>query len=60
MEDELASRKKHDLHEQVRTAMERMNVMMQELLDYSRGKIKLNFPRVQIGKFVEGMAAEFG
>ena len=34
--------------------------MMQELLDYSRGEIKLNFSRVQIGKFVEGMAAEFG
>lgn len=55
--DELAGRKKHELHEQVRTAMERMSVMMQELLDYSRGEIKLNFTRVQIGKFVEGMAS---
>ena len=40
--------------------MERMNVMMQELLDYSCGEIKLNFSRVQIGKIVDGMAGEFG
>ncbi len=53
--EELAGRKRHELHGQIQTAMERMNVMMQELLDYSRGEIKLNFSPVPVAAFVEGV-----
>lgn len=54
--DGLPLRKRQELLQQVEAAMQRMNVMMQELLDYSRGEIQLAFSRVPIGSFVHDIA----
>jgi signal transduction histidine kinase len=49
--------KRKELHTKVQAALDRMNGMMQELLDYSRGQITLNFAPCDIGKFVEEIVA---
>lgn len=47
---------RNDLYNMVRLSIDRMNRMMQELLDFSRGEVKLNHSECNIEEFTSSVA----
>lgn len=52
----LAPDQRNDLYSMVRGSIDRMNRMMQELLDFSRGEVKLNHSECNIEEFTSSVA----